>query len=231
MSLHLDESIQLFQNFSLGSVSVSTNTSGTRPDVLLKTPLFVVVPPNTAGKCPDLSLKVSSGVWKQEQRFCFGPAETPPPSSPPADMKGSRAGDGVTGLHGDMRRAVQRTSGFWQLHWGRWGISLLPKGTSAVKKAEIHVKFADKCKDPDESRQHWREEWCTFFCNASKKKKSISQVCVWVMWNYCLLYWNRFFCCSWDLQSKNPLKENLCTSRGSGSTRRKPTLSAQPSLL
>lgn len=44
MSLHLDESIQLFQNFSLGSVSVSTNTSGTRPDVLLKTPLFVAVP-------------------------------------------------------------------------------------------------------------------------------------------------------------------------------------------
>lgn len=180
-------------------------------------------PPNAAGKYPDLSLKVSSGVWKQERRSLFLAwlkcHHRPPP---PADMKGSsywqqgwRWSDWST-----CRHEESRPKNIWFLSCPR---ELQRRGR------KLRFKFADTCKDPGESAALTGREIHFFFCKTSKK--SISQVCVWVMWNYCLLYWKRFFCCSWDLQTQNPLKENLCASRGSGSTRSNPTLHIQPSLL
>lgn len=102
-------------------------------------------PPNAAGKYPDLSLKVSSGVWKQERRSLFLAwlkcHHRPPP---PADMKGSsywqqgwRWSDWST-----CRHEESRPKNIWFLSCPR---ELQQRGR------KLRFKFADTCKDPGES--------------------------------------------------------------------------------
>lgn len=102
-------------------------------------------PPNAAGKRPGPSLKVSSGVWKQERRSLFLAwlkcHHRPPP---PADMKGSsywqqgwRWSDWST-----CRHEESRPKNIWFLSCPR---ELQRRGR------KLRFKFADTCKDPGES--------------------------------------------------------------------------------